>query len=83
MEHLCLLDPVWVELVLNDLFLKDLVAELKLIDTVNKVFLWKEIYAGICAGAHHRHLSDFRVIDDFFKAKCFIASNEVKSYDLL
>ena len=68
---------------LYDLFLKNLIAELELIDTVNKVFLREEVYTGICAGAHHGHLSDLGVIDDFFKAKCFIASNEVKSYDLL
>ena len=67
----------------NDLFLENLIAELELIDAINKVFLWEKVYAGVCAGTHHSHFSDLRVVDDFLEAECFIASNQIKSYDLL
>ena len=83
MKNLCLLDAIRVELVLNDLFLEDLVAKFELIDTIDEILLRQEVNTGICAGAHHCHLPDFRVVNDFLQAKRLVTAYKIEPYHLL
>ena len=79
MEDLSLLDSIRVELVLNDLLLQHLITEFELIYTVDEILLWQEVNARIGAGARDSHVTDFRIVNDFFKAERLIDAYQVKS----
>ena len=83
MEDLRLLDAIGVELVLEDLLLQDLVAELELVHTVNEVLLGQEVDASIRARTLHSHLAHLRIVDDLFESKRLVSAHQVQSDDCL
>ena len=78
LEGLGLLDAVGVELVLYDLLLQDLVAELELVHAVDEVLLADEQTARLRARAHHRRPPHLRVLHDLLQPENLIQPNQVQ-----
>ena len=79
LKHLCLLYPVRIELVLDDLLVQDVVAEFVLVNAVNEVFLGDEVDASFCAHTLYCLLAEFAVLDYLFYAEDFILARDVES----
>ena len=73
MEHLGLIDSLVVKLGLDDSLIDDVLSELELVDTVDKIFLGNEVTLSI-AGALDTFLPIGLISQDLFHAEKLIFS---------